>query len=244
MTESTASASWPAIPLAEAHARLTAPGQPFEMEERLIRGVKFRVWKNAPPTLRDVFLNSFAFKDRTFVVYQHERADYDSFARATLALAEELRARGVQKGDRIAIVMRNLPEWPVAFFAAAISGAIATPLNAWWTGAELEYALNDSGAKFAFVDAERWQRLESHVAHCPALERIYVSRAGQAIEQAQVTQLEQLIGAVNEWPALPERSVPELTLDPEDDATIFYTSGTTGKPKGALGTHRTIVSNI
>ncbi|HEX4351533.1 MAG TPA: class I adenylate-forming enzyme family protein, partial [Polyangiales bacterium] len=166
MTESAVSSSvidplapWPAIPLAEAHAQLTAAGQPFEMEERLIRGVNLRVWKNAPPTLRDVFVNSLAFKERTFVVYQDERADYDAFARATLALAAELQARGVQKGDRVAIIMRNLPEWPVAFFAAAISGAIATPLNAWWTGAELEYALVDSGAKLALVDIERWQRI-------------------------------------------------------------------------------------
>jgi long-chain acyl-CoA synthetase len=236
--------AWPALPLAHANALLTAPGELFEMEQRTIRGVDFRVWKNAPPTLRDVFLNSHAFRERTFMVHEDDRASYEAFLRATLVLARELTARGVRKGDRIAIIMRNLPEWPVAFFASVICGAIATPLNAWWTGPELEYALLDSGAKLAFVDSERWARIADHVASCPALERIYVSREPDAIGQPRVAHLEALLGEVNDWHRLPEWPLPELQLDPEDDATIFYTSGTTGRPKGALGTHRSIVSNI
>jgi long-chain acyl-CoA synthetase len=235
---------WPALPLAHANAMLTAPGSLFEMEERVIRGVRFRVWKNAPPTLRDVFLNSHAFKERTFIVHDEDRATYDGFSRATIALARELLACGVQKGDRVAIIMRNLPEWPVAFFAAAICGAIATPLNAWWTGSELEYALIDSGAKVAFVDAERWARIAEHAERCPALERVYVSRELDQIAHPRVTHLEALIGEVNAWHELAAMPLPDLALDPEDDATIFYTSGTTGQPKGALGTHRSIVSNI
>jgi long-chain acyl-CoA synthetase len=140
--------------------------------------------------------------------------------------------------------MRNLPEWPVAFFAAALAGAIVTPLNAWWTGPELEYALADSSTKVALVDAERWERILEHIAQCPALERIYVSRAPDEIAHPKVTHLEDVLGETNSWGALPELPLPEVPLEPEDDATIFYTSGTTGKPKGALGTHRNIVANI
>ena len=100
---------------------LTAPGSPFEMEERAIRGVRTRVWKNAPPTLRDVFLLGRAYGERKFLVYD-ERATYEAFARAALAIAAALQEDGVGKGDRVAIIMRNLPEWPVAFFGACSSG--------------------------------------------------------------------------------------------------------------------------
>ena len=215
------------------------------MEERTIRGVRVRVWKNAPPTLRDVFLNTHAFKDRTALVYEDERVTYDAFGRAVVALAHEFRARGVKKGDRVALIMRNLPEWPVVFFAASICGAIITPLNAWWKGAELEYALVDSGTKIAVVDGERWQRIAEHLDACPALERVYVSRAPGELGDPRLAHLEDVIGVPNDWQKLPEsEALPEIELDPEDDATIFYTSGTTGKPKGALGTHRSIVTNI
>ena len=107
------------------------------------------MWKNAPPTLRDLFLLSRKFGERTFVVYGDERVSYEEFARAALAIAEALQAAGLKKGDRVAIAMRNLPEWPAAFFGCQLAGGMATLLNAWWTGAELEYGLNDSGARFA-----------------------------------------------------------------------------------------------
>ena len=147
--------SWPVMSLAEADARLNAPGSPFEWEEIDIRGVRTRVWKNAPPTLRDIFLRGRAsFAARTFLVYQDDRTTFEGFARAALTIAHRLAQEGVQKGDRVAIAMRNLPEWPAAFYGAILAGAIATPLNAWWTGPELEYALQDSGAKVAFLDSE------------------------------------------------------------------------------------------
>jgi long-chain acyl-CoA synthetase len=238
-------ASWPALPLADANALLTAPGSIFEMEERLIRGVWTRVWKNSPPTLRDVFLNTHAFKSRVALVYEDERVTYDAFVRATIALARELRSHGIGKGDRVAVIMRNLPEWPVAFFAAAICGAIVTPLNAWWTGAELEYALIDSGTKIALVDAERWRRIAEHIDNCPALERVYVSREPEDLGDARLVHLEAVLGDTRAWATVSDSTpLPEVELEPEDDATIFYTSGTTGKPKGALGTHRAIVTNI
>jgi long-chain acyl-CoA synthetase len=150
----------------------------------------------------------------------------------------------VRKGDRVAIIMRNLPEWPVAFFAAAICGAIVTPLNAWWTGAELEYGLRNSGTKIAIVDAERYGRIAAHLPGCPDLERVYVCRASEEIADPRIAKLESVLGVVNDWPQLPDRPLPDVPLDPEDDATIFYTSGTTGRPKGPLGTHRNITTGI
>jgi long-chain acyl-CoA synthetase len=235
---------WPAMSIAAAHAMLTAPGQPFEMETREIRGIPTRTWKNAPPTLGHVFLAGRAHGDKVFLVHDDERITFEAFARAVLALAAQLAADGVVKGDRIAIVMRNIPEWPVAFFAAQLCGAIVTPLNAWWTGVELEYGLVDSGAKLLLVDAERLARLTAHLPVCRDLTRIYVTRSDEAPGNPLVRRLEDVIGTPDTWANLPEGTMPPVALDPEDDATIFYTSGTTGKPKGALGTHRNIVSNI
>src|SRR6185295_16190287 len=182
--------------------------------------------------------------NKTFVVYGDERVSYDEFARAALAIAEALQQAGVKKGDRVAIAMRNLPEWPAAFFGCLLVGGIAILLNAWWTGPELQYGLNDSGAKVAVVDRERLERLFDHLQNCPALERVFVGRDAEDIAHPQITKLESIIGEVSDWRLLPDRPLPNVPLDPEDDATILYTSGTTGKPKGALGTQRNMTSNI
>jgi long-chain acyl-CoA synthetase len=230
--------------IAEAHARLTAPGERFEIEVLPIRGIPTRTWKNAPPTLRHVFETSRTFRDREFLVYDDERATYDAFARATIALARQLQADGVKKGDRVAVIMRNLPEWPVAFFAGILAGAIVTPLNAWWTGAELEYGLADSGAKVAIVDDERLGRISDYLDTLGDLQRVYVSRLTDAGPHPKVARLEDVIGLTNSWKDLPDLPAPDVEMGPEDDATILYTSGTTGKPKGAIGTHRNMTSNI
>jgi long-chain acyl-CoA synthetase len=223
---------------------MTAPGSVFEMEERSIRGVSTRVWKNGPQTLRDVFVAGRLHGDKTFIVYEDERASFESFARATLAVANALITEGVRKGDRVVIAMRNLPEWPVAFYGASLAGAIVVPLNAWWTGPELEYALIDSGACVAIVDAERLERIAPVLPRCPELRRVLVSRSTEPGADAKVSRLEGVIGPVSDWAGLPDRPLPDVAIEPEDDATIFYTSGTTGNPKGALGTHRNSTTTI
>jgi long-chain acyl-CoA synthetase len=232
------------LTIAEANVRLTAPGSRFEVEEILIRGAQIRAWKNGPKTLTQVFEAAERFSDRTFLVLEEDRVSFEGFMRATRLLAERLAADGVGKGDRVAIVMRNLPEWPVAFFAAAILGAIVTPLNAWWTGPELAFGLSNSGAKVALVDGERLVRIEGDLAGLADLEKVYVARAGQAALGPKVERLEAVIDVPNSWADLPRRPSPVVGIEPEDEATIFYTSGTTGTPKGALGTHRNITTNL
>ncbi|MGF3026329.1 class I adenylate-forming enzyme family protein [Methylobacterium aquaticum] len=233
--------SWPALSLAEANARLTAPGSPFAVAEVPIRGVPTRIWANAPLTLRDVFVAGRAHGGKTFLVYEDERASFEAFARATLALADDLIRGGVKPGDRVAIAMRNLPEWPVAFFAAILAGAVATPLNAWWTGPELDHGFADSGASVAIVDGERWDRIAERRAASPSLTRVLVARAPAAPGAESLTDV---IGAVPDWAGLPEGTVPDLALGADDIATLFYTSGTTGRSKGAIGTHRAGASGV
>ena len=230
--------------IAQAHAMLTAPGMPFEMEELDIRGVKTRTWKNAPPSLRDVLLLAKTHGEKVFLVYEDERVTYDAFYRAAAVFAHELQAQGIKKGDRVAVIMRNLPEWPVVFHAIEALGGIATPLNAWWTGPELEYGLIDSGSKMAIMDAGSFKRITEHLPNCPELKRVYVSREADEVSHPNVIKLESVLGAPPAYADLPDRELPAVAVTPEDDATIFYTSGTTGKPKGALGTNRNIVSNI
>lgn len=236
--EPSIAASWPAMSLAEATAALTAPGSLFELDQIEIDGRPQTVWKNASKTLAESFLAGRAFGEKTFIVYGEERVTFDAFSRAALALAVDLQARGVEPGDRVAVVMRNLPEWPVAFFAAGLIGAIATPLNAWGTGPELALGLADSGSKVAIVDRERFDRLVPHLAALTDLEHLLVSRGDPASPDRRVARLESLIGSSGEWATLPAGAMPSVALSPEDPATIFYTSGTTGSPKGALGTHR------
>jgi Acyl-CoA synthetases (AMP-forming)/AMP-acid ligases II len=244
MTEAELPKGWPAMSIAQAHALITAPGSPAEVETVDIRGVPTKTWKNLPPSLRTVVEASRAHGEKVFLVYEDERVTFEAFHRAVAALAAQLKADGVQKGDRVAVIMRNLPEWVVAFYAAASLGAIVTPLNAWWTGPELEYGLTDSGSKVVVMDAERYERLAEHLPNCPNLVRAYVSRSHEEIAHPQVVQLESVLGGANDWAKLPDQPLPDVEILPDDDATIFYTSGTTGKPKGALATQRAVNSNI
>ena len=233
---------WPAKTREECRDIVTAPGERFEMETIDIRGVPTRVWKNAPENLRVIAMAAHLYSDREFVIYEDERVTYGAWFKAVATLAHELQARGVEKGDRVALAMRNLPEWPVAFFAAVTVGAICVPLNAWWTGEELAYGLDNSGTKVLICDDERWERIAPHRSEIPSLETVFVSRAQSALEGVQ--SLESVIGTPNEFADLPQKALPEVEIAADDDATIFYTSGTTGRPKGALGTHRNLCTNI
>ena len=235
-------AGWPAMSRAECRDRLTAPGERFEMETIDIRGVPTRVWKHAPTNMRQVAMAARTHGDRLFAIYEDERVTYEAWFRAVARMAAELRERGVAKGDRVALAMRNLPEWPVAFFAATTVGAICVPLNAWWTGPELAFGLANSGAKLLVCDAERWERIAPHRGELPDLEHALVSRSDAPLEGAE--QLEDVLGTPKDYAALPSAELPQADIDPEDEATIFYTSGTTGQPKGALGTHRNLCTNI
>ncbi|HEY6472884.1 MAG TPA: class I adenylate-forming enzyme family protein [Acidimicrobiales bacterium] len=244
----------PKISLAEATAQLTGPGQIFEMEELDVRGIPTRTWKNAPPTMRAVFDMSVAHGDATFLVYEDERISFAEHYRMAAALAHRLRDTfGVEKGDRVAIVMRNIPEWVVAFWGATLAGAVVVPLNAWWSGEELRYGLEDSGSKVAFVDTERVERIRSFLGGLETLKALIVADEHRTEQKAPLAVYEPPGGTppIPEWPfALAlgtmedDATPPDVALDPEDDLTIFYTSGTTGRPKGAVGTHRNMVTNL
>jgi steroid-24-oyl-CoA synthetase len=222
--------------LEDVKAILTAPGQLFEMDELEIRGTRTRVWKHAPRSLREILEISRLHGDTTFLVYEDDRLTYGEHFRHAATFARRLTERyGVRKGDRVAIAMRNFPEWSVVFFAAAAIGAVVVPLNAWWTAPELEYGLRDSGAKVLIADAERTERL---AAILPGLGIPTVVVRGTGTPPSGAEPYEAVLAA-----DAAADTLPDVGIAPEDDATIFYTSGTTGRPKGALGTHRNITTN-
>ncbi|NUT12000.1 MAG: acyl--CoA ligase, partial [Nonomuraea sp.] len=210
---------------AQVQAQLTGPGQLFEIEEIGDSGV--RTWKHAPAHFRALLETSRFHGDQVFLVYEDEHITFEEHFRRAATLATRLvEEYGVTKGDRVAIAMRNYPEWVVSFSAVLAAGAIAVPLNAWWTEAELAYGVSDSGAKVLIADGERAVRLAA--TGVPLI----VTR-GELPEGARSFQ--DVLGEVTA-----DAKLPDVELFPEDPATIFYTSGTTGRPKGALGSHRNL----
>jgi long-chain acyl-CoA synthetase len=235
----------------EANRTLTATGQMFEMEEVEIRGVTTRVWKNAPSGLRAILELSRGHGEKDYLVYEDERTTFEGNFATTAAVARALRDRyGVEKGERLSIVMRNLPEWVVAFWAAAAVGGVVVPLNAWWTGPELQYGLQDSGTAVVFVDRERLARLQPHLDELPDLRAVVVTSEDRSPLHAlpdgpvPVIPFAELVGDLAGGAPAADIALPAVEVTPEDDATIFYTSGTTGRPKGAVGTHRNMATNL
>jgi acyl-CoA synthetase (AMP-forming)/AMP-acid ligase II len=217
-------------------AALIGPGGPFETEDVVLAGIPLRSFVRAPRTILDAFQMGRAHAQRTHVVLGEERHSFADIRGQALSVAHALKVRyGVTRGDRVAIAMRNLPEFVVAFWSAAALGAIAVPLNAWWTGPELAYALCDSGPRIVFADPERLERLAGESLDT-GLGRIGVRTGGKAAHASAT--FEELASG----PALDEGEL--AALGPDDPVTILYTSGTTGRPRGALGTNRATLANL
>ena len=221
--------------------QLAAPGGQFELKDIEVRGVPMRVFANGPQTMRDVWQAGRAHGDVTYVVYEDERFTYAEIDAQVRSLADALvKQYGVQPGDRVAVSMRNYPEWIVSYWAIVSIGAAVVGMNAWWTSAEMAYGLDDSQPKVLIADRERVERFAEIVDE---------TRAERALPLIAVRCDGELPEDGVHWasvvdPATAPDELPAIDIDPDDDATIFYTSGTTGFPKGAQLTHRGSVSNI
>ena len=218
---------------ADAVAAVTAPGQRFETGTADIAGVPTTVFVNAPNSLRDVFDTARDRGDATFLVYEDERWSFaDVMARVDALGALLVETYGVRAGDRVAIGMRNYPEWVMAFAAITSVGAVSVSLNAWWTDDELGWALEDCGASVLIADRERVERTQDATAAHGI--RVLGVRLGEDPDGA--------LAGTDRWEdVLPLGAPPpDVAITPDDDATILYTSGTTGRPKGAVSTHRAV----
>lgn len=232
MTDATTKTTTDVMSFADACAAVTAPGQTFALTEAEVRGRTYKVFENAPPTLAAMFNDAAARGDQDFLVYEDERWSFADVAKSGHALAAALIADyGITKGDRVIIAMRNYPEWITSMVGIVTAGAVAVPLNAWWGSDELAYGLRDSGAKVVIVDAERLDRLAATLAEDQIPAILVRSDGGTgATDAGDVARYEDVVVAGTPAPA--------VDIDPDDDATILYTSGTTGNAKGAVATHR------
>ena len=217
---------------AEAIAQLTQPDLPHALAAATINDIPVRVFVNAPQNLGQIYRE--AATDATFFVYEDERYTFAEMHTLAARLATQLQTRyGVQKGDRVAISMRNYPEWVAAFMATTAIGGIAVAMNAWWEADEIEQGLADCEAKVMLADEERLQRL----AQIEQLKTEIIAVRPATVDHLGVA-FDELLAQV------PEAQMPEVEVLPEDPATIFYTSGSTGFPKGALASHRNIISAL
>jgi long-chain acyl-CoA synthetase len=217
----------------DAAARVTAPGERFEVEEITVRGATYRAFRNAPRSLRELFGPARQRGDAPFLIYEDERWSFADVMRHVDAAGALLHDDyGVKPGDRVALALRNYPEWVIAFAAITSIGAISVSLNAWWTQEELEFALGDSTPAVVIADAQRAGLLAGPCArHGVSLLTV---RTPTPPDGAARWEDRLRLGA----------ALPDVTIEPDDDATILYTSGTTGHPKGAVSTHRAIVQAL
>ncbi|WP_372344965.1 class I adenylate-forming enzyme family protein [Streptomyces sp. KL116D] len=228
--------------MASMDALLTGPGAPFSV----VRDEDGRLaYAEGPRTLREFAETTWAFGPAPFLIAETGRLTYGEFFAAASALArrflDERDGYGLRPGDRAVIAMRNHPEWQVAFWACQLAGLVAVPLNGWWTADEFAYALDDCRPGVLVVDGERHERIAPWLAAVPADRRPWTlvcheegrEPAGERVERyAELPVPDPLLGP------------PDVDVQPHWDATILYTSGTTGRSKGAVATHHAHMAAI
>lgn len=226
--------------LEETVERLTAPGSRFEIETVDVGGVPTKVFKQRLRSLRELAELAYARRgDDELLVYGDERFTYREFFRLANSAADVLRREhGLAAGERVAILSANNPMWCFAFWATLNTGAVAVGLNGWWKADEVVYGLEDSGARILVVDVARLAHLRDHLADLDHLEAVFVVDPGpdDLAGDARLHDATHLL-------ARPTDDFPDIPIDEDDPAVILYTSGTTGRPKGAVATHRSWIAS-
>jgi long-chain acyl-CoA synthetase len=219
-------------------AQLTGPGAPFEIGVEEVLGTPTQVYRKRMRSIGELVAQSAARSDLTWIVQGDRRLTFGEHDAAVRRCAHGLGSIGVGRGDRVAICSANSPEWVIMFWACALIGAIAVPLNAWWKSEELEFGLADSGARVLVADKKRLELARPVLDALPALEHVFVVGGhdqGDGKDQVAVPFAKLLEGSEDAISA---------AVDEDDIFAILYTSGTTGRPKGATITHRQVLANL
>ncbi len=215
---------------------LTAPGAQYEIVVEDVLGSPLQVYKNRFTSLRDLLAVGDARAETDWLVQGDRRLTFGEHNALARKAGVALRELGVGRGDRVAVLTANTIEWVVMFWACAGIGVACVPLNAWWKAEELDFALRDSGAKVLFCDPKRWMIVHDIVEDIPALEHVFVMDLDQPDGVARPG-VELLV-------ADDPGALADVDVDEDDILAILYTSGTTGKPKGATITHRQALANL
>jgi long-chain acyl-CoA synthetase len=225
----------------EIRDQLTGAGGAFEIGLERVDGVETKMYRQRFKSLREVAGMAAAYGDREAVVFEDQRFSYARFMQQANGLAAELAARhGIGRGDRVAVLAANCPQWAQTFWATVSLGAICVGLNGWWTADEVAYGLEHSGAKVLVLDAPRLERVAPILAALAEPITVYLigaEAASRAVPGIEVLDFADLLGS-------PTDTQPNVEIDEGDPAVIFYTSGTTGRPKGAISTHRSMIANL
>jgi len=218
----------------EAIAMLTAPGAPFEIETSDVRGLPMRNWKNRERSMREKVANAAAHGDRDFLVQGARRISFADFAKLCWGTAHALQTEhGLEKGDRLAVLSYNCPDWLIALFGAVSAGGIGVGLNGWWAQEEIEYGLTDSGSRYLVIDERLYPRFAPLMGKLPDLEKVFYIGPDAPDGTIPIDEL-----------VRPHESVPTTPIDEDDPFVILYTSGTTGRPKGCITTHRGTIAQV
>jgi long-chain acyl-CoA synthetase len=218
----------------EVVARLTGPGAPFEVVVENVGGRPTRNWKNRERSIREKIANAGLRGDLECMVHGERRLSYRDFARLCFGAAGRLAGdHGLAKGDRVAVLAYNSPDWLIALFGAVSAGGIGVGLNGWWATEEIEYGLTDSGSRYLVVDERLWPRVAPLAGRLPALETIFYIGAEPPRGTVPVAEL-----------LVPADAAPSVPIDEDDPFVILYTSGTTGRSKGCITTHRGTIAQV
>lgn len=220
----------PAMSIADANRRLLDDSR-FALEDGDGDRRASRQWQSGPTTIVDIVALYRTHGDREFIVYENDRCTYAGAIRASETIASTLIKAGVQTGDRVALLMRNRVEWPACFIGALLAGAVVVPINGWALADELRHLLDDCQARFLFTD-------QDDMAIPSGIDQVW------SIDGVGASALKALLGVPAEWNRLPAPTCAFPTPSPSSVAALFYTSGTTSKPKAAMVTHRALTATI
>ena len=205
----------------------------FTIKNKYIRDIEYKCFDNDISNLSKLFSLASNYQGKEMLIFEDERYTYeDSYELASAFATALINEFKIKKGDRIAIASRNYPEWINSFIAITSIGAIAVPLNSWWTSEELKYGIENCGAKLIIVDNKRHELISSFSKKF----------------NLKLISIRSNKNQKNNWNNLTNiykgMKMPKVDIKDDDDAAIFYTSGSTGYPKGVCSSHRAIISTL
>ncbi|KXN90589.1 2-succinylbenzoate--CoA ligase [Leucoagaricus sp. SymC.cos] len=232
--------------LAETEAILCAPQNIHETETALVDGRLYRVYKNLWPSCRDFWLSAVSqYADRIYIVYEDQRLTYRQVHERAIKVATLFRkVYRIRKGDRVGICSRNYPDYLVAFWACHLIGAVTVLANAWLPLGPLRHCLSYTGCKLILVDPERASVLEPITSQLMEEDGVVAFFVLDQCNRSwrNMQSLDKAVDACVEYDDA--KDLLTEPIDPEDNATIIFTSGTTGLPKGVLSTQRQFLTNV